>query len=311
MKSNTTQPLVSILTPYYKLGDLLIETVQSVLAQTYQNWELVVVDDCSPVCPAEAVLANFNDTRIKIFRHDQNLGNAAARNTAALHSNGQLLLPLDSDDLLAPNYIAATLEVMLENEASAVHTDVQVFGMHSFVYKPSANLADIISGHYPHNTLLLKREVYDAVGGYKNIKAIVDTEFWISILEIGTKFAYLPEPLYFYRRHADSWSRNCQSLDAEFLKVLLLHLDSTKKHLPRMLEGMIRNTNSLNHASRPRDSRLESYEQLHGEFHSLLQRCEALEKKAHAAEQILASVTKSSRQLAYVALKKLGLRTNS
>lgn len=309
MESKTTEPLVSILTPYYKFGDLLIETVQSVLAQTHQNWELIIVDDCSPVSPAEEVLADFKDPRIKIFRHDENRGNAAARNTAALKSKGELLLPLDSDDLLAANYITATLKVMLENEASAVHTDVQIFGIHSYVYKPSADLGDIISGHYPHNTLLMKREVYDAAGGYKNIKAIVDTEFWISILENGTKFAYLPEPLYFYRRHSDSWSQNYKSLEVEFLKVLLQHLDSTKKHLPKMLEGMIRNTN--NYTSSLQDSRLESYELLHREFHDLLQRYESLEKRVERTEQILASLPKSSRQFAYVALKKLGLRTNS
>jgi glycosyltransferase involved in cell wall biosynthesis len=311
VESKPTEPLVSILTPYYKLGDLLIETVQSVVAQTYQNWELIIVDDCSPVSPAEAVLANFNDPRIKIFRHEENRGNAAARNTAALHSTGELLLPLDSDDLLAPNYITATLKMMLENEVSAVHTDVQIFGMHSYVYKPSANLGDIISGHYPHNTFLMKREVYDAVGGYKNIRAIVDTEFWISILEIGTKFAYLPEPLYFYRRHSDSWSQNCKSLEVEFLKVLLQHLDSTKEHLPRMLEGMIRNANNQKYKSNQKPSRRESYELLHKEFHDLLQRYESLEKKVERTEHVLASLPKSSRQFAYVALKKLGLRTNS
>jgi glycosyltransferase involved in cell wall biosynthesis len=308
MKTTTAQPLVSILTPYYKLGNYLVETVNSVVAQTYQNWELVIVDDCSPVCPADEVLANFSDPRIRIFRHETNRGNGETRNTAARNSNGELLLPLDSDDLIAPNYIEATLKVMNENNASAAFSDVQVFGIHNYVYKPSADLGDIISGHYPHNTLLLKRESYDKVGGYKNIKAIVDTEFWISLLEIGTKFAYHPEPLYFYRRHSDSWSQNVKTLDLEFLKVLLQHLESTKEHLPRMLEGMIKNMQTQNYVKPEVDTRQATYEKLSKEFHDLLQQYETLEKQAQHSEQILASAPRLAKQISYVALKKLGMR---
>ncbi len=290
--------------PYYELGDLLLESAQSVLAQTYKNWELIVVDDCSPNHAAEEVLASLHDPRIKIIRHEMNQGNAAGRNTAAKHSQGEIYLSLDSDDLLKPEYIQTTLEAMHREGASAACTDVQIFGIHNYVYKPSIDLGDIIAGHYPHNTFIFKKEVFDAAGGYKNFEAIVDTEFWISVLELSTKFAYVPQPLWSYRKHSKSWSQNYGSISAAYYKVLIAHVDTARKHVPKILEEMIRRAERQIAELDAQDKRQEDYRRLHTEFHELLQKYETLEKQAEKSEQILASFPKLARQFLYVAMKK-------
>ncbi|PZM86046.1 MAG: hypothetical protein DKT66_01170 [Candidatus Melainabacteria bacterium] len=307
--SSTTNELVSILMPYYELGEFLLEAVDSVRAQTYQNWELLIVDDCSPSLPATTVLAEINDPRVKIFRHDENRGCSAGRNTAASHSRGGFFIPLDSDDLLSPNYIEATLNMLKKEDASAVFTDVQIFGMHSYIYTPSADLGDIVCGHYPHNTLIFKRELFDQVGGYKNIKAITDTDFWMSLLETGAKFAHLPEPLYHYRRHPDSWCRQFTALTAAFYDVLLRHLDTTKKHVPRMLEKSIKEFDHQLALREAPESQYQKYQRLHKEFHDLLREYEHLEKQAQKTEEILGSLPQLIKQFSYVTLKRVGLKS--
>lgn len=302
---STDNPLISILMPYYKFPDLLVEAANSVRAQTYSNWELIVVDDCSPTVSAKNALATIDDARIKVFRHAENFGNAQARNTAASHSSGDFFLPLDSDDLISPEYIEKALNAIKTNNSSAAFCDVQIFGMHSRLYTPSTDLSDIFCGHYPHNTLLMKREVYEAVGGYKRFESIVDTEFWISAIEIGTKFAYVPEPLYHYRQHKNSFSQTKLSLGRDFMKVLLHHHQSVTPCFPRLLRKMIDRVQSEgNPAIAFHDENLDSeYHSLHMEFHDLLKRYEDLEKRLGNSEQELASVRKLSVRLSKFILK--------
>lgn len=307
---STDNPLISILMPYYKFEDMLVEAVNSVRAQTYSNWELIVVDDCSPTVAAKDALATINDARIKIFRHPENLGNAQARNTAASHSKGDFFLPLDSDDLLSPDYIEKTLNAIKKNSGcSAAFTDVSIFGMHTGLYTPRADLGDIFCGHYPHNTLLMKREVYESVGGYKRFESIVDTEFWISAIEIGTKFTHVPEPLYHYRRHENSFSRTKVSIRRDWLKVLLHHQQSLAPHFIRLLRTMVEveQTNAIAYQASGLPTLESQYRSMHNDFHDLLQRYTELEKKAVETEQELASIRKLTHLLSQVTLKNLGL----
>lgn len=305
--TNDNCPLISVLMPYYKFGNLLVEAVNSVLAQTYSNWELVIADDCAPEEPAEKVLGETRDPRIKIFRHEKNMGSGRARNTAASHSAGSLFLPLDSDDLLAPTYMEKTVTALIESGAEAVYTNVQIFGMNESVYQPSTDLCDIFSGHYPHNTFVLKRQAFEAAGGYKNTESIVDTEFWISVIELGTKFVHVPEPLYLYRRHPQSLCQTKPTLARDFYKVMLIHYRSMIPHLEEIFAKMSKSC-SKQTPYMPDADIISKYETLHKEFHELLEQYEALHKRSIKSEEILASIPKIGRQISYLGLKRIGLK---
>jgi glycosyltransferase involved in cell wall biosynthesis len=306
MQSN--QPLISILMPYYRLGQFLVEAVESVKRQTYQNWELLVVDDCSPEMSATSVLAQQTDPRIRLLRHDSNLGVSAARNTAASNSKGEYLLPLDSDDLLEPTYIEKMLRALGETGSSAAYSQVKYFGKFDFIYTPSTRLCDIFSGHYPCNTLLMKREVYDSVGGYKPIAAIEDTEFWISAIESGVKFAFVEEPLYLYRTHEDGLMRMRGSAVAkDFLEVLLSHHHSLSQHLEVVLEKWIEQKAAY-YAAQSTSQIDSEISHLQSEYADLRAKYESLEKRVRRNEEMLASLPQLTRQLSYVSLKKAGLR---
>ena len=106
--------LVSIVMPSFNTGKFISESIESVLNQTYRNWELLIVDDCS-TDNTETIVKNFNDDRIKFFRNDKNRGAAFSRNFALQKARGEWIAFLDSDDLWFPQKLERQLKFMTEN----------------------------------------------------------------------------------------------------------------------------------------------------------------------------------------------------
>lgn len=106
--------LVSIIMPSYNTGRFIAESIESVLAQTYTNWELIVVDDCS-TDDTDSVVTRFNDNRIRYFKNEKNSGAAVSRNKALREAKGEWIAFLDSDDLWLPNKVEKQLKFMLDN----------------------------------------------------------------------------------------------------------------------------------------------------------------------------------------------------
>ena len=106
--------LVSIIMPSYNTAPYINETIQSVLNQTYTNWELIIVDDCS-TDNTDEVLSEINDERIKYFKNEKNSGAAVTRNRALREAKGQWIAFLDSDDLWMPEKLDKQINFMKEN----------------------------------------------------------------------------------------------------------------------------------------------------------------------------------------------------
>src|SRR5438477_8844453 len=107
-----TNPLVSIITPYYDAPEYFSQALRTVADQSYTNYELIIVDDASPDPPAEEIAGEFTFPRLKIIRHEHNHGTQTARNTAVKNSSGSLILPFDCDDMLHPEYLSTAVEAM-------------------------------------------------------------------------------------------------------------------------------------------------------------------------------------------------------
>ena len=116
--------LVSIIMPSYNTASYIKETIQSVLAQTYTNWELIIVDDCS-TDNTDEVLAEINDERIKYFKNEKNSGAAVSRNKALREATGQWIAYLDSDDLWMPEKLEKQINFMKENGYSFSYTNYE------------------------------------------------------------------------------------------------------------------------------------------------------------------------------------------
>ena len=116
--------LVSIIMPSWNTGRFISESIQSVINQTYTNWELLIVDDCS-IDNTDEVVFSFKDERIKYYRNEKNLGAALARNKALREARGEWIAFLDSDDLWSPR--------KLEKQISFMEKNKYVFSYHDFV----------------------------------------------------------------------------------------------------------------------------------------------------------------------------------
>ena len=116
--------LVSIIMPSYNTASFIEETIQSVLNQTYTNWELIIVDDCS-TDNTDEVLENIKDSRIRYFKNDKNSGAAVSRNKALREARGQWIAYLDSDDLWMPEKLEKQIHFMETNGYAFSYTNYE------------------------------------------------------------------------------------------------------------------------------------------------------------------------------------------
>ena len=116
--------LVSIIMPSWNTGRFIAESIQSVINQTYQKWELLIVDDCS-TDNTDAVVASFGDARIRYLHNEHNSGAALTRNYALREAQGEWIAFLDSDDLWLPK--------KLEKQLNFMNRNGYVFSYHEYV----------------------------------------------------------------------------------------------------------------------------------------------------------------------------------
>lgn len=119
-----TDGLVSVIMPSWNTASLIGESIRSVLAQTYENWELIIVDDCS-TDDTDAVVASFSDGRIRYFKNENNLGAAFTRNRALREARGEWIAFLDSDDLWMPEKLERQIAFMRENDCPLSYTEYE------------------------------------------------------------------------------------------------------------------------------------------------------------------------------------------
>ncbi len=114
--------LVSIIMPSYNTGKYISNSINSVLAQTYKNWELIIVDDCS-TDDTDSVIAAFNDKRIRYFKNGKNSGAAVSRNRALREAKGKWIAFLDSDDLWSLHKLEMQIKFMKQHGYHFTYTD--------------------------------------------------------------------------------------------------------------------------------------------------------------------------------------------
>jgi glycosyltransferase involved in cell wall biosynthesis len=205
---NPLEPHVTVIIPFYNQGQFLQECVESVRAQTYTDWEAIIVDDASNDLDVGAYLARLDDPRLRTVRHASNKGLAAARNTGFREAASEIVLPLDSDDCLAPTFLEKTVAVLDQQpEVDCVYADFQLFGDSSDIWYNSVKRPqDILVRQFiPGPGVLTRKPVWEKAGGYnETLRINEDWHFWIGAVQAGINPAHVPEPLYLYRRHHQS-----------------------------------------------------------------------------------------------------------
>lgn len=195
-------PLVSVVVPVYNMECFLPETLDSVLASTYPNMEVVIVDDGSKDASYRiACEYAARDKRVRAYTQP-NGGACAARNQAIRLSEGEFILPVDADNLIEPNLIAdAVAEMQKDSSVKVVAPRADFFGERTGEWKlPSFSLHLLARKNIMDTCALYRKAEWERTGGYcEDIVAREDWEFWIAVLKDGGKVVRLPEIGLHYR----------------------------------------------------------------------------------------------------------------
>jgi glycosyltransferase involved in cell wall biosynthesis len=195
-------PHFSVIIPVYNRANALATAVGSVLAQSCQDFEIVVVDDGSRDDP-QSVLKNFADPRIRFIRQD-NRGGGAARNAAIDAARGRFIAPLDSDDVFLPHHLEA-MKALLDgttNTAGYARILVDRGQGHIFMKPPRAIRKGEDMGEYllcargfiPTITIVVECELAKRVRYHENLRSAEDTDFAIRLALAGCRFVMADEP---------------------------------------------------------------------------------------------------------------------
>lgn len=202
-------PVVSVVVPCLDMGAYIDEAVDSVLAQTFQDFEIVIVDDGSTDPSTCALLDGYARPGTRVVR-TTNQGLSVARNTGAAHTSGRYLCMLDADDRLATTYMERSVAALDGDPGLAfVSHWLRTFGDAETEWQPAACDLDALLAHNTVNgAALLRRSAFDAVGGFEPSmrEGLEDWDFWLRVVESGGRGIILPEVLHHYRRHAASMS---------------------------------------------------------------------------------------------------------
>ncbi len=225
------KPKISVIMPVYNTPcEYLVEAVQSVLKQTYKEFELIIIDDGSN-SKTKAVLKSFNDNRIVLLTNEKNMGLVYTRNCGLEAAEGEYIACMDSDDVALPHRFKKQVEFLENNpEIGVLGTAFSIFGkQEEDVFPPTDDKEirkRIILCDCPlaNPSVMMRASVLNGVHYDNEYPCAEDLAFWCSLLD-KTKFANLPEILLNYRWFNGNTSKthtNVQSLCAQ--KLMFLNL---------------------------------------------------------------------------------------
>jgi glycosyltransferase involved in cell wall biosynthesis len=208
-------PLVSIVIPCHNYGRFLAEAVESALAQTYPNLEVIVIDDGSDDDSLE-VARRYAD-RVRVLTQ-ANAGLERTCNRGAAEANGEYLAIVSADDRIEPTYVAELHAAIRETGASFAYSAMRLFGAEDGIARAYPFSAFLLARgpNYVNGSALTLRSDYLRAGGYREELgdvALEDWDFWLKLVERGRRGTYVARPLLHWRRH-ERGSRNPEAADA-------------------------------------------------------------------------------------------------
>ena len=235
-----TTPLVSILMPIYNTAPYLREAMDSMLSQTFTDFELIVLDDCSPD-NAEEILATYNDSRIVRYKGEKNVGLSNVLNKGIDMARGKYIARMDSDDISMPNRLQVQVDYLEQHpEIDLVSVAMQLFGAKEEVWIREQNPEKVKINalfHSPvlHASSVWRKESFErhSLRFCQDMVPAEDYDLWVRALLKGLKLVNLPEVLYQYRIHGtqstlqtEKSAEKCRIVQLNYLKTALPSLSS-------------------------------------------------------------------------------------
>ncbi len=234
--------MFSVIIPNYNRENSVIKAIESVLNQSYNNFELIIVDDCSTDNSFKVVNA-IEDSRIKLFKLEKNSGAAAARNYGIRNSTGKYISFLDSDDQFEPNFLLESLNTLIETTKDVGFMWTGIRLKYPLIDKAIEQNWNPIKRGSTYLTFLhdlkigtgagitLKKEVIEKCGNFdQTLPAAEDTEFF---LRISQKYNYASSDkilINIYRDDKDRLSKNLKKVAIAYNHFLPKHFSEINKH---------------------------------------------------------------------------------
>lgn len=197
---------VSIIMPSFNAAKFIAASIQSVIDQTYSNWELLITDDCSKDDTVKIVEQYLvKDNRIKLFSTGKNSGPACARNKSLENATGKYIAFLDSDDIWVSNKLEMQINFMKEKNIAFSFSSYSIMKEDGIQTGNTINVPKVIGYHgYLCNTIIGCLTVVidrEKTGNFMmpNIRSSQDMALWLLIMKRGFKAYGLQEPLAYYR----------------------------------------------------------------------------------------------------------------
>lgn len=208
-KSYMNEPLVSIIMGVYNEQKTIEYCIESILSQTYSNWEFIICDDCS-TDETFAILKKYEekDARFKILHNEKNLRLAASLNHCLSVAEGKYVARMDADDASLPERLTKQVEYL------ETHPEVDVVGCARIIFDENGERGirsgievpskeDLLKDSpFAHPTIMMKKSVYDALGGYtvsEQTMRAEDLDLWFRFFAVGYVGYNMPDVLYRYR----------------------------------------------------------------------------------------------------------------
>jgi glycosyltransferase involved in cell wall biosynthesis len=218
----------SVIVANYNNGKYLVELIESILKQTYPHWELVITDDCSTDNSLEILSKYSEDIRIKVVKHNKNLGASAAFRTATEHATGEIIGMLGADDALPENALEVMTKAHMQNsKASFVYStfyycdeNLEIQRIENKVVGQVEKGGSLIDGFKASSFATFKKEYYLLTEGFDiKFKAALDMDMFLKLEEVG-ELVFVNEPLYYYRKNPQGISQTNSHYTSQLFALL-------------------------------------------------------------------------------------------
>jgi len=233
--SQDAQPLVSVLMTSYNREKYISDAIESVLASTYVNFEVIVVDDCSKDRTVELARSYAErDSRIKIYENEKNLGDYPNRNRAATYAKGKYLKYIDADDYIYPwglELLISMMEQYPEAGWGLCSLDQAETRPFPFVLTP----AEAYEYHYLNKGLfnkaplssIIRSDVFGKEGGFAPLRMVGDFEMWHRLAQ-KYNVVLMPQGIVWYRKHSEQEMKNYFDFIYKYEEIKVKYLRDNK-----------------------------------------------------------------------------------
>ncbi|GAB3195607.1 glycosyltransferase involved in cell wall biosynthesis [Pontibacter aydingkolensis] len=201
-------PSISVIVPCHNQAQFLTEALESLLLQTYPNWECIIVNDGSKDNTEEVALHYTSIDKRFQYLYSSNKGVSLARNSGIDLAKGEFILPLDADDKISSNYLELALKAFDENPGlKLVYGEAEFFGDLTCKWDlPSYSYFSLLHMNIIYCSAIFRKNDFKLVGKYSSemVHGLEDWDLWLRLLKPGSKVLKLNEVVFFYRKKSIS-----------------------------------------------------------------------------------------------------------